>query len=353
MSYSVSPYQDRYQADVVRMLGAFWNYHAELAKLFFDWKYLNNPFSNKINIALLLSDSQVVGMRGAGILSLRVQGTKQLAACVGDSWIDSNHRGKNQFGRLSECLEQTAFNNHCRLILNMSASDKVRKSSLKNGWNQVAKSETLTAVKPDSESFSKNFKHFDQQFIHPQTFEGGILVSSNQLFVEPVVNLQKNVPVSDSIDIDRTTDYLHWRYLRPGVNYRFLYLFEKIAGENRGLPPLRSFVSLCTPSQIQPGHVWVSDYLCMDLHVMAPLLHMLIQKLDFRSINIQDTEELAPLRESLTQSGYKIDVSKANPQYVLERYRRFEERLDTGRQAHAKTCSLKGFCHRAINLDSA
>ena len=83
--YQFINYQPGYKTQILHLLSALWGEDLKLNSAYFDWKYLKNPYADKVRINLALYDEKVVGIRGYYAMCWRVGLLKKGMLCLGDA----------------------------------------------------------------------------------------------------------------------------------------------------------------------------------------------------------------------------------------------------------------------------
>ena len=92
-NYKFSIYKNSHKAQVINLLRSEWSYSDEV----FNWKFKQNPYTNKVRGYVVLDGEEVVGFRG--FIPLKFKFNEEIIEVLSltDGFISRKHRRKKLF----------------------------------------------------------------------------------------------------------------------------------------------------------------------------------------------------------------------------------------------------------------
>lgn len=199
----ISEYKNGNEQDILKL---FYNvFKKEMSLEFWNWRFKNNPFLNKPMIHLMWDEDKLIGHYAISPIEMIIEGQVKLTALSMTTMTHPEYGGKGIFSNLAESLYNELkkinfsmvwgfpnLNSHYGFIKNLK-------------WNDIATIPMLCLNISEYKIRNDSVKYF----------------TSNQFKIKhsELLNNQKNNKVS----INKTTDYLNWRYLfNPEFEYKIL-----------------------------------------------------------------------------------------------------------------------------------
>jgi len=356
--FEIIEYQDKYRQDVVRLLGAFWKINQEMAEALFQWKYVDCPFSDAVNIVLLKKQQRIVGMRGAYILQLQYGQQVVKSGLLGDTLIEEAYRGQGQLSPLTDYLLSLLTRNGISMALNTSATAPVWKHSIKHGWKST---EPFTAwQKHDQEKIktASGFAVSDKAIGYVQPGESGNLIYSNQIYSQQMAALCQKTAAKDKAEIKKDETYFNWRYFKPTNQYRFIYLFAKEtnaaeASDSQTISTanLKGFLVLSASPLSLGSQGSLADWGFSDVKSLRTLVLLFLQINPFYQVDCiaePGSELMEMLQQEWPQKNHR---SEKFPARILSK-QPGKENQAVPEQIADRLDSLDIWRHSPINLDA-
>lgn len=187
--------------DEIKILELFQStFGKPMSEAYWKWRFIDNP-ENKVMIKLMWDGETLAGHYAVSPLTLKVNNEKIVAALSMTTMTHPDYSGRGIFTQLAETLYQ----------------DETKKSGLK-----------AVLGFPNSNShyaFIKNLKwvdleqiptfSIDMSQIKPSKTDDIIITNS---FNESHINAQYSVTNNFKIKINKSFDYLNWRYINNPIN---------------------------------------------------------------------------------------------------------------------------------------
>lgn len=181
-----------------------------LSENFWKWRFLNNPVK-KVMIKLMWDGELLVGHYAASPVHLICEGESVLTALSMTTMTHPDYAGKGIFSQLAEELYRTEHDN----------------TQLKAVWGY-----------PNNNShyaFLKNLKWHNLEAVptlslgvhHIKESTTGITVKQVQTFSEKHVLAAKSVSQAFKVKLDKSQEYLKWRYCDHPENIYHIFEYEE------------------------------------------------------------------------------------------------------------------------------
>jgi hypothetical protein len=203
----------------------------ELSVDYWRWRFIENPVT-QLMIKLMWDETRLVGHYAVSPLVLNVDGEKILTALSMTTMTDPEYAGKGIFTKLASELYLEEYKNHgLKSVWGFPNNNSHFAFINKLQWNDLEKIQTLSL------SMEKI---------------GGVALSSIKqanLFVQGHVKAFDQITVQQKIKVDRSLNYLNWRYLNnPSNAYMIL---EKEAGDINYYAVTKIFKSFSDQSKFE------------------------------------------------------------------------------------------------------
>ncbi|MEM7194028.1 MAG: hypothetical protein AAF402_03700 [Pseudomonadota bacterium] len=353
--YRVIPYQQQYFDQVVSLLAAFWRINRELAARYFRWKYLDNPWADKVYISLLLDKDVAIGMRGAYLMPLCIGGdSERICSFFGDSFIDEARRGGNSFSRLNDQLFGMLAGDGIDIALNTTASPGVRLFSLRSGWQETDPVMTMSYRESRPENLGNSFSQVDGILDKWQREGEGWLHYTNKVYVDGLAQLASDLRRNSRIHVLKSESYLRWRFANPMGQYRFLYYFSaegdsNLTSNRGGVGELLAFVVLAVDKVPMLTSSWIADWGARDERALRKVLELLLKINPFARLTMMHQPAGQTMNETFSGLGFEKDQVSADERLTI-----LSRTLGTNTDSALKQ-SLTVLDHwtlAALNLDS-
>ena len=119
MKYEILKYRPELKDQILQLQTHLWSPDLALNAAYFEWKYLQNPYSDVPLISVALYDGQVVGMRGmmGAAWQRGLASPVELCPCAADVVIAPQHRNRGLFPVLTRAALQDAADRGLHLAL--------------------------------------------------------------------------------------------------------------------------------------------------------------------------------------------------------------------------------------------
>jgi len=337
MEYEILKYRPELKDQILKLQTNLWSPDIALNAAYFDWKYLQNPYSDLPLIYVALRDGQVVGMRGMmGAAWQRDRASHaEICPCAADVVMVPQHRNRGLFHALTQVALQDAADCGYPFAFNLSAGSATMISSLAMGWRSVGKLQAMSWGHPTKAAL-KLIQGRTRNLLKGSWGQGNVFsrLDQNSRKDAPTAGLEISVHPTASPDemyglaaclsgpngLSHKIDpqYFAWRFRNPLANYRFvLSTSDQLEGY------------LVLQSSVHQMRSWVGvvDWAAANKQVLTDLLNATIHWGEFAELRIWSNtlseEERAvflaagfyDLKEpSIKESMTTILVTSTNPE---------------------------------------
>jgi hypothetical protein len=198
--YKIVPYRPSNFCRCAALLRTLWSRDQEERQKYFEWKYHNNPYTEKSLGIVALHRDRVVGFRGYFATPWKAQGKDIMALIPGDTIVERPHRRKGLLMAMGrKACEEYAL--QYKFFLSMEANRKVTAGNLKLGFLPLLDKRTQV-------SFAK----MDKAGIE------NVVVSD-----KPDLQMMHQ-PVTDKIVLRSDSEFFNWRY-KSNIPYKYLFYY--------------------------------------------------------------------------------------------------------------------------------
>jgi hypothetical protein len=199
--YRIVPYRPSNFCRCAALLRTLWSSDQEERQKYFEWKYHNNPYTEKSLGIVALHGDKVVGFRGYCATPWQAQGKDIMALMVGDTIVESAHRRRGlsmKMGMLA-CEEYVS---DYKFLLNMEANRKAAPGYLKLGFHPLL-----------DKRMQISFAKMDKAGIE------NVVVSDKP-------DLQRmHQSSTDKIVLRSDSEFFNWRY-KSNIPYKYLFYYH-------------------------------------------------------------------------------------------------------------------------------
>ncbi|MCF0207789.1 MAG: GNAT family N-acetyltransferase [Bacteroidales bacterium] len=237
----------------------------------FQWKYLDNPFHNKLTGVVATDGGSVVGFKGLVPNEWHFNGKLYRTVYYTDAVVDPKYRGHNILSKLNNFLREYYKNefNYIIVLFPNQASGHIYKSQNVNPYSKLTNYKKITSL-----GKSVDFNIIDN--IHDM-FQ----------IMSDINPAQRN-----TFDLVLTEDYLKWKLSEP--NRKFVFAYSSLS---------QSYVI----AEVRKKNIEIYDFASkQSVNDSLLLINTLARKLNKFYINIPlyDNQNDVAL-ESLLSNGYK------------------------------------------------
>ena len=228
--YIIDFYQPKYREEVIALEKYLWGMNTELNQKYFKWKFEKNPFTSRTLAAVALYDGRVIGFDGllpqrwilkGGNSSKTVHSLQTCDAC-----IESLHRNEGIHKAMNRFISKYFWYKKYELLLQFSGNKVTSKNVLKLGWKPITQKKYfyiyhfINLCKLLRVNMTKQF--VNDIPIHDENFSNIELTWNNK--PKAMSQLNKKILYTENIiALDKTEEYLSWRFVNPRSKYFFVY----------------------------------------------------------------------------------------------------------------------------------
>ncbi len=278
--YDIRVYTPELASQVIEVLQGLWGGDAETNRAYFQWKYLDNPHTEKPLGIVATLHKRVVGFRGYFAVRYTVPSLPYpiLVLVPGDTCVHPEHRRCGlsvQMGRLA----METFAEISPLFLNMTATYNSLPGYLNLGFRPLADKEYVSAYTlPGLLAYLATYR---QQAKCPKTpLQFGAsedICPSDQPRPEAMASIvARRRQTSPKIAPAQDEAFFRWRFANPRKRYRFYYAQtgKQVTG----------YIVLGLSPNARRGYVL--DYADADGVSVEKLLHRIITQRDLDIVSI-------------------------------------------------------------------
>lgn len=218
MSYEVIPYVPELRGQVLALQVHLWSDDLTLNDRYMRWKYENNPYFSEPLIYLVVTEGEVVGMRGMiGACWELGDPLQSLSVPVGgDTVIAPAHRKRGLFQMIDEAAERDLSRRGYAYAFNFSANPGTYILSRRTGWQLAGAHRTLIRPKaPASAATAERLRAL-----------GPRLTLRKEARPADMAALVRRLGSDGRIRHARDEAYFNWRFGNPLNSYGFIYCDE-------------------------------------------------------------------------------------------------------------------------------
>lgn len=332
--YEFINYQPKFKPQILRLLSGLWGDDLEQNSAYFDWKYPENPYVDKVRMNLALHDEKVVGVRGFYAMCWQVGLSDKRILCLGDAdaVVHPDHRRRGLLGSMTDSALENLADSPYEYIVTLSANKITSAFNLHLGWQNAGFVQTAirnnvqgTAPQSGLRNFARNIPVLPSMYRRLrsgsdsappetteanstfQTFENnasapggssGANISVDRM-PEPgkMANLMEQIGDDSRIQHVRDQAYFAWRYQNPRSAYRFISWSSN---------QLEGYMVLRVPFSATDGSVTIVDWAAKGKQVYAELLQAAIELGDFYAINIWSETLSEDVKQLLSDNNFEF-----------------------------------------------
>jgi len=211
-----------------------------------DWKWRNNPYVDPARppICIALLDDRIVGSCSLVPITLMLGDEPVRASSLDNSMVHLEYRHLGIFNTLLQNLMDDAISSGCELVYGFMISPYSARSSLRNGWRQIATYRRARVFPAPGRALAAYFSKAD----HSPPLKELLLRAGSSSYAAIVSKQPRDgchaieKPIGESIgDITtlcqeaspqlvfggtRSAEFLRWRFSFPGKTYRCYALHD-------------------------------------------------------------------------------------------------------------------------------
>ncbi len=192
----------------------------------------------------------------------------------------------------------------------MSASELVRRASLRNGWKGTGSIHLLSYHSTDQDESGRSVRSLDH-LLNTETDVGSCAVRvSETCWPQQMADLTLKKAASGRIRLSQQADYIRWQYQNPGMEARFIYLYEKQPSTNEDgelfVPEkITGFITITSSKRQDNSSAWIADWEGLTGEDMIELLKFLIDKEAYSYIYFLKRIVSIEVSAAVTRLGFK------------------------------------------------
>ena len=299
--YEITSFRPDLTHEVVKLLGHLWGEDADKNIAYFDWKYNQNPYTEKPLGIVALHKNKVVGFRGYFATKYTISRTDRnmIVLCPGDTCVLPDYRRR----RLSLFMGDLAMNEYAReypIFMNFTGSKNSVPGYIKLGFVPIipkvyiTKSDILGLIK--FILFAKKSKELKNGKI--KFGESGALIVSNRPNPQVMHNIiLKQKYASKKIRLFQDEEYFLWRFNNKKIKYVFYFYKEngKISG----------YIVIRATANNRRGYI--IDYAAEDSIKLEKLFKLAIKTNHFDIISIYNYSLTTGILNLLKKLNFKTN----------------------------------------------
>jgi GNAT superfamily N-acetyltransferase len=338
--YEFIDYRPEFKDQALQLLSEMWGDDMELKDRYFDWKFLKNPYADKMWGKLALHDGQVVGVRNMFPMCWHIGPLKRDIFTLGcsDAFVHPDHRRRGLLNTMTLMILEDMVDSPYKYSTTLYPVVASNAAYQKLGWKSVGLRETGLRLRPNRAVPQSKFRSIagNIPYLRPtyrklrsmlsssSESTGGALTEKVQTFSVFDTNTAVNNPIGANISISQAPDadvmadlikeignesliqhvrdrkYFSWRYQNPRATYRFLYAgSEKLSG----------YMVLQCKVHATNGIVNVVDWVAKDLHTCELLLQTAIDLGDFMAITVWSETLPEGIKHLLKDNGFHFEMT--------------------------------------------
>ncbi|MFC7097591.1 GNAT family N-acetyltransferase [Halobaculum marinum] len=203
------------------------------SEAWFDWKYVDNPYTDHVAVVVATDGTRVVGTKSGMGFEVARGGERFLALQPGDTMVHPDHRRRGIYSRMTEYMKSAYATAPQALFFNYP-NYATLPGSLKHGWREVGEVTTRYRVANPAALAGVDAGRFDAALDRlARTVADGLLRLprlGTRVADRFLVRRHDDVPVGtladlyrsavpDTLHVVRDETYLDWRYDNPQWEY--------------------------------------------------------------------------------------------------------------------------------------
>ena len=297
--YKIIDYQPDFKNQVIDLVKFVWGEDRKRNKVYFEWKFEQNPYSKEMIGVIGLYNGRVIGFNGLSILKWCIRNKESNLYTISSTGacVHINHQRKGVHTAMIDFITQKYKRSKFKLITGFSPNFASIAFDLKTGWAvfakrkylrrydywQIAKREILRRIKVNSNKVENILGKY-----------GSIEVTQNVNSVA-MVNLKEKIPMNEKlICLYQDLKFIQWRFLNPKINYIFYYIWDN----NK----LNGYIVVKYYNKTGAGKI--VDYAYLNIQYFQKILALLITQKHFCLLFILDVNLDEDLSNTLHDFGF-------------------------------------------------
>lgn len=184
------------------------SFKKDMNKSFWEWRFLNNPFTKDLYIKLMWDGNKLIGHYAVSPINMIIDGIVVKTALSMTTMTHPDYGGQGIFSKLAESLYEDLRDDGYKMVWGFPNNNSHYGFNKNLKWNDIALQGMMTLDVNDY--FNKSITTtVDYELLN--TFNNSIVNSLNSS--------------TKIVKVHRTIDYLNWRYLsNPTENYKIIKL---------------------------------------------------------------------------------------------------------------------------------
>ena len=227
--FEISLYRPEFKSGVIELMYHLWGDNSELNASYFEWKYLNNPYSETPLGIIAHYKDKVVGFRGyfSTMWSVPEKGSRFVVLSPGDTCVHPDHRLKCLSIAMND-MAMKEYTSKYRILFNTSASKNSLPGYLKAGFVPIfgktnLKRQNLLARLLERYLLTKKRRaELSKRRIRFGKFND-IIVSESPRPEEMSAMIARQNYRSEKITLFQDKEFFRWRFNNKRNQYIFYY----------------------------------------------------------------------------------------------------------------------------------
>ena len=205
---------------------------------YWQWRYFGNQVADVSVFVARDRGGQIVAMQPVSAYAMSVQGETRRVYMLTGAITHSEHRRRGLFSRLVEAIEEDLSTLPDPFIFTFPNEQSARGFERFRSWYPREYLQLFVRPLPSLRLFASLVQYFAKNVAEttasiqleslPPRKEGELQIQPISSFNEDLSRLARRSPLSRACFIDRTADYLNWRYVASPVS-RYL-VYQAVAG---------------------------------------------------------------------------------------------------------------------------
>lgn len=224
MDFKYRKYRDSDREEVIELLSNLWSFPKEEKIKYFDWKLVNNPYTDEVCGFVALHEGKIVAFRGYFVLPFQDSKEKYLLAQLCDTVTHRDYYRKGLFKNLTKySIESLERDGKYLASQNSSSGGPTLNGYLSLGWKPLSDRSNL--FKFNLKGISNKLLKISNSF-KPKVFayQNKTLIFTDEVRAEDIVSIPFEY---ERISHSRDKDFYEWRLSNPHSKYCFAYLYDQ------------------------------------------------------------------------------------------------------------------------------
>lgn len=261
----VTKYDVTFKQQVLDLLLPLWGHMSpEKRETYFKWKYLDNPWASDVLYFTAIDDAKqkVVGVLGFLIVQYHLNGHPVNIATISDGVIHNEYRRQGIYDKLIRFGMDFVRENHGVFFCNaLSGNYPANQGLIKLGSIPVAEKKINYKT-----SLCGRFKHPGKKYS---------FICAKEPRPEDMAGLCKKLRNENVLSLNKTKEYLAWRYNNPHSRYGFAYVYKD-----------NTLVAFISYYMISGYRFFILDYAYTEPEIFRSLVKFLIKNEKCRMLQL-------------------------------------------------------------------